>query len=359
MAQSLRSAVSPTEKQEEKEGGTESGQENIVLEIDKVMLEYAIGCLLSRALDRVSASGVAASEGDGVVITVRLVEAGPGKRSVSKEMPEVAVDTTAANSQRNSNPFLQANQDAHRTGSKGGSASESGADSGIALLNRYLPEMQGVASLPLPGIARDTGRDRSEAQVEIVVVDTGDMSGSSGDVPGPAGAHELRLLQRIAACNGGAMWVAADGAVSSGVLRIPVKRQAGRSVLSQIGWSSFRATGDGEGEGDDRMADLAPPARQSVKAIEAPLSSASESSFKGHTDTDAPTNASLGGKDPNKSSMLSPMLPPMLPSVVRPALLKPEARTAGGQALLRGFAVEMPLSVSGGSVLSGNSDSEV
>ena len=185
------------------------------------------------------------------------------------------------------------------------------------------------------------------------------MSGSSGDVPGPAGAHELRLLQRIAACNGGAMWVAVDGAVSSGVLRIPVKRQAGRSVLSQIGWSSFRATGDGEGEGDDRMADLAPPARQSVKAIEAPLSSASESSFKGHTDTDAPTNASLGGKDPNKSSMLSPMLPPMLPSVVRPALLKPEARTAGGQALLRGFAVEMPLSVSGGSVLSGNSDSEV
>ena len=88
------------------------------------------------------------------------------------------------------------------------------------------------------------------ARVEIVVADTGDMSGSSGDVPGPAGAHELRLLQRIAACNGGAMWVAVDGAVSSGVLRIPVKKQAGRSVLSQIGWPSFRATGEGDGEGD-------------------------------------------------------------------------------------------------------------
>ena len=359
VAQSLRSAVSQTEKQEEMEGEKESGQEPIiVLEVDKVMLEYAIGCLLSRALDRVSASGAAASEGGGVVITVRRVEAGPGKGSVSKEMPEVAVavDTTAANSQRNSNAFLQANQDAYRTGSKGGSASESGADSGMALLNRYLPEMQGVASLPQPGNTRGTGRDRSKAQVEIVVADTGDMSGSSGDVPGPAGAHELRLLQRIAACNGGAMWVAVDGAVSSGVLRIPVKKQAGRSVLSQIGWPSFRATGEGDGEGDDRMADLAPPAQQSVKAIEAPLSSASASSFKGHTDTDAHTNASLGGKE---SSMLPPVLPPMLPSVIRPAVLKPEARTAGGHALLRGFAVEMPLSVSGGSVLSGCSDSEV
>ena len=100
-----------------------------MLEVDKVMLEYVIGRLLSRALDRVSASG------GGVVITVRRVE-GP------KMTSEVAADTTAASSQRNSNAFLQANQDAQSTGSKGWSASESGADSGVALLNRYLPEMQ-------------------------------------------------------------------------------------------------------------------------------------------------------------------------------------------------------------------------
>ena len=294
VAQSLRPVGSQTEKQEEKE----SGQEPIVLEVDKVMLEYAIGCLLSRALDRVSASG-------GVVITVRWVP---------KEMSEVVADTTEASSQRNNNTFLQANKDTYSSGIKGGSASESGADSGVALLNRYLPEMKGIVLQATDEqmeavIASGTGRDRSEAQVEIVVADTGDMSG----------AHELRLLKRIAACNGCSMWVAVDGAVSSGVLRIPVKMQAGRSVLSQIGWPSFRATGEGK-EGED----LAPPAQHHrVKAIEAPLSSASESAFKGYTDIDAHTNASPGEKE-------WPMLPPSLPPVVRPAVLKPEVLLRGG-----------------------------
>ena len=358
--QSLRPMDRPTVEEDEKEGG----QEPVVLEVDKVMLEYAIGCLLSRALDRVSASG-AASEG-GVVITVRRVEARSGKGGVERGMPEVAVDTTAASSPRHSSAFLQANQDVHSTRSKGGSTS--GADSGVALLNRYLPEMQGgvspadeqiaapaPAGMTVPAAACGPGRSRAETLVEIVVADTGDMSGSSGDVPGPAGAHELRLLQRIAACNGGGMWVATEGAVSSGVLRIPVKKQAGRSVLSRYGWLGFRATGEGEGEGDDKMADLAPPAHQSVKAMEAPLSSASASGFKGHTDIDAYTITSEGGKE---SPMLPPVLPPMLPSVVIPVVLKPGALKAGRHVVPGGGAVEMGLSVSGGSVLSGYSNSE-
>jgi hypothetical protein len=135
------------------------------------------------------------------------------------------------------------------------------------------------------------------------------------------------------------MWVAADGAVSSGVLRMPVRREAGRGGVSQPGWQdiSVYGSGDGGGGGDNKMVGFVPPAPRVAKAAEARLSSESESVFKGY---------------PQASSQDQEGMPPLLPPVLKPAVLLAVLKPTGG-------AAEARLSVCGGSVLSGYSDSEV
>jgi hypothetical protein len=113
--------------------------------------------------------------------------------------------------------------------------------------------------------------------------------------------------------------------------------------MSQPGWQdigvygSGGSGGGGGGDGDNEMVGFVPPAPRVAKAVEARLSSESESVFKGYPEA-----------SPQDQEGSPPLLPPVLKPAVLPAVLKPT-----------GGAVEARLSVGGGSVLSGYSDSEV